>query len=376
MKNIISIIILSILLFSCESKKNAEQSDTIQKLDNIVSLTNEQRLSAGIEIGKLSSKNLSSILKVNGNIDVLPQSMVSISVPLGGYLKSTTLLEGMPIKKGQVLAVMEDVQYIQLQQDYLTAKANILLTEKEYQRQKDLNQVKANSDKVFEQSLNNYQTQVIALKSLEEKLKLIGINPEKLVPELISKSVNIYSPISGFVSKVNVNLGKYVNASDVLFELVNPKEILLKLTVFEKDINKLAIGQQLLAYTNTHPDKRHICKIILIGKNLSEQNSVEVYASFTQSDKTLLPGMFISAEIQLEDTKLTSLPNDAIVRFDNKQYAFVENENNTFKMIEVITGISENGFTELIEADSLTNINFVTKGAYKLLMTIKSKGEQ
>lgn len=375
MKNIISIIVLSILLFSCESKKNAEQSNTVQKLDDIVTLTNEQRLSAGIEIGKLSSKNLSTILKVNGNIDVSPQSMVSISVPLGGYLKSTKLLVGKQIFKGEVLAVIEDAQFIQLQQDYLTAKAQFLLTESEYKRQKDLNQSKATSDKIFEQSIANYQTQNILVKSLEEKLKLIGINPEKLTPDVISRAINIYSPISGSVSKVNVNVGKYINPSDVLFELVNPDDILLKLTVFEKDVSKLAIGQKLFAYSNTNKDKKYICEIILIGKNLSDQNSAEVHARFIQSDKALMPGMFMSAEIQLTGRNLVSLPSDAIVRFENKQYAFVANENNSFKILEVMTGISENGFTELIEADSLTSFNFVTKGAYKLLMTIKSKGE-
>ncbi len=299
MKNIISIASLSVLLFACgnETKKGITNKEPTP--ENVVTLTSEQYKNAGIETGKLSTKSISSLLKVNGKIDVPPQSMVSISVPLGGYLKSTKLLAGMHINKGEVLAVMEDVQYIQLQQEYLTSKAQFALTENEYNRQKELNQSKAASDKVFEQSKANFQSQLILIKSLEEKLKLIGLNPKKLTANTISNSINIYSPITGFVSAVNVNIGKYVNPSDVLFELVNPNDIHLTLAVFEKDINKLSIWQKLFAYTNSNPDKKYGCEIILISKNLSNQNSAEVHCHFEQNDKSLLPGMFMNAEIEL-----------------------------------------------------------------------------
>jgi cobalt-zinc-cadmium efflux system membrane fusion protein len=136
--------------------------------------------------------------------------MVSISVPLGGYLKSTKLLPGMKVKKGEVIANIEDQQYIQLQQDYLTAKSKLSYIEKEYQRQKELNQSKASSDKVFQETETTYQGQKILVKSLSEKLRLISINPDKLDENNLSRSINLYAPIDGFVSTVNVNIGKYV----------------------------------------------------------------------------------------------------------------------------------------------------------------------
>lgn len=375
MKNIISIASLSVLLFACgnETKKGITNKEPTP--ENIVTLTSEQYKNAGIETGKLSTKSISSLLKVNGKIDVPPQSMVSISVPLGGYLKSTKLLAGMHIKKGEVLAVMEDAQYIQLQQDYLTAKAQFALTESEYNRQKELNQSKATSDKVFEQSKANYQTQLVLIKSLEEKLKLIGLNPKKLTANTISNSINIYSPITGFVSAVNVNIGKYVNPSDVLFELVNPNDIHLTLAVFEKDINKLSIGQKLFAYTNSNPDKKYGCEIILISKNLSNQNSAEVHCHFEQYDKSLLPGMFMNAEIELSGNNTIALPSEAIVSFENKNYVFTEKGNKQFEMMEVQMGNTENGFTEIFRNENLTNQTFVTKGAYNLLMALKNKSD-
>lgn len=376
MKNIISIISISVLLFACGNETKSEQTSVEQTQENIITLTKEQYKNAGIETGKLSNKNISSLLKVNGKIDVPPQSMVSVSIPLGGFLKSTKLLAGMHINKGEVLAVMEDIQYIQLQQDYLTTKAQFALAESEYNRQKELNQSKATSDKLFEQAKANYQMQNVLIKSLEQKLLLIGLSSNKITANNISKSINIYSPITGFVSAVNVNIGKYVNASDVLFELVDPSDIHLSLSVFEKDINKLSIGQKLFAYTNTNPNNKYACEIILVSKNLTTQGSAEVHCHFEKYNKTLLPGMFMNAEIELSGNKANALPDEAIIRFENKLYVFIDKGNNQFEMQQVQTGNSENGFTEIIISHNLTNQTFVTKGAYNLLMTMKNKSDE
>ena len=376
MKQLIILLHIALLFSSCSGNKAEEKKSETQTNENVVTLTDAQLRNAGIETGKLEQRPISSVLKVNGKIDVPPQNMVSISVPLGGYLKTTKLLPGMHVSKGEVIAVMEDQQYIQLQQDYLTAKAQFSFTESEYNRQKDLNESKATSDKVFEQSKANYQSQNVLIRSLEEKLKLIGINPNKIDANTISRSINIYSPIKGFVSAVNVNIGKYVNPADVLFELVNPEDIHLALFVFEKDVDKLFIGQKLIAYTNSQPDKKYPCEIILISKNLSGESSAEVHCHFEQYDKTLLPGMFMNAEIEVKTNNARTLPDDAIVRFENKQYVFIVKGKNQFEMVEVKTGNSENGFTEIALDDKLKNEPFVLKGAYSLLMKLKNTTDE
>lgn len=376
MKKLIIFINISLLFAACNQKQTNNEQLNIDTQKNIAVLTEEQYKNAGIEIGKTETQNIFSVLKLNGKIDVPPQNLVSISVPLGGYLKSTKLLPGMHINKGEVLAVMEDVQYIQLQQDYLSAKAHYILLESEYNRQKELNRSKAASDKTFEQAEANYQTQLILIKSLEEKLKLIGLNPQKVSANNISKSINVYSPINGFVSAVYVNIGKFVTPSDVLFELVNPDDIHLALTVFEKDIDKLSIGQKLVAYTNTNPTKKYPGEIILISKSLSIQNAAEVHCHFEQYDKTLLPGMFMNATIELSGGSATVLPEEAIVRFENKNYVFAEKGNRQFEMLEVQIGDAENGFTVIKDIEKLATKNIVIKGAYTLLMSLKNTNEE
>ncbi len=374
-----SIIILGFAysLFSCGNKAtNENTSEEVPVESSIAELSPAKIKNIGIEMGKIESRSFSTILKVSGKVDVPPQNLISVSVPMGGYLKTSHLIPGMFVKKGETIAIIEDQQYIQLQQDYLTNASKISFLENEFQRQRELNQSKASSDKIFQQAEMELKTQKILVKSLSEKLRLAGINPEKLTENSISKSINIISPINGYVSKVNVNIGKYIAPTDVMFELVNTSDIHLALKIFEKDLGKLQIGQKVVAYTNTNPQKKYDCEILLMGKSLSEESSTDVHCHFETYDKNLIPGTFMNAEIAVTNAQAHLLPEDAIVRFENKHYIFVKKTNTSFEMIEVSLGNTEKGLTEIINGENLAQNEIVLKGAYSLLMSLKNKSEE
>ena len=377
MKNII-IIFGIFFVVACGSKKTtqeATQKPTVT-VGDIATLTDKQLTLSKIELGKIEYRSISTILKLNGKIDVPPQNLVSVSMPLGGYLKSTKLLPGMHIKKGELIATMEDQQYIQLQQDYLTTKNKLEFAKMEYLRQKELNLSKATSDKLFQQTEMDYKSQLIMLSALGEKLKLININTANLNESTIGNSVKIYSQITGFVSKVNVNIGKYVNPTDVLFELINPSDFHLNLKVFEKDIGKLSIGQKLRAYSNNFPDIKNDCKIILISRDISLERTVDVHCHFNRYDKTLLPGMYMNADVEVITNNAASVPEEAIVDFEGLNYVFVERDKNQFAMVKVETGTHENGYIEIKNNKGFMNEQIVIKGAYTILMKLKNKSEE
>ncbi|NHM07232.1 efflux RND transporter periplasmic adaptor subunit [Flavobacterium sp. CYK-4] len=377
MKNTSIFLFILLTLFGCQSKQENAAQKTETRTENTVNLTDAQLSNIDLQIGQLQKKALSSTLKLSGQIDVPPQNIVSVSMPLGGYLKATRLLPGMPVRKGEIIATMEDQQYIQLQQEYLMTKSKLFYAEKEFERQRELNASQASSDKVYQMADAEYQTLRITLNALSEKLRLIHINPAALSEKTISKSVNIYSPINGFVSKVDVNIGKYVNPADVLFELINPSDIHLNLKVFEKDVMQLAIGQQLMAYTNNNPQKKYPCEIILISKDISAQeHSAEVHSHFEKYDKILLPGMYMNAIVETKQQQVLALPKEAVLDFEGKSYVFVSQNKHQYKMVEVSTGITENGFVAIIDTENLQGQNIVIKEAYTLLMKLKNKADE
>lgn len=375
MKNILSIISIFFLI-SCGAKKAEPEAAADVAAESSVSLSAEQLKNAQVETGLAEKSNIATNLRLNGSIDVPPQNMVSVSFPLGGYLKSTKLLPGMQVRKGEVLAVMEDAQFISLQQDYLVVKSKLVLSEAEFQRQQNLNAGKASSDKVFQQAKSEYETQRINLRALAEKLRLIGLDPDRLTEDKISRTVSVYSPINGFVSKVDVNIGKYTAPTDVLFELVNTEDIHLTLTVFEKDVSKLAIGQKVVAYTNDKPEVKHTAEILLVSKTLNEDHAAEVHCHFDRYDKSLLPGMFMNAEVAVKTDNTWLVPEAAVVRWQNEHFVFVETGNGTFDMERVAIGVAQDGKQQIFPEKDLAGKNLALKNAYSLLMKMKNSAEE
>ncbi|HWV74045.1 MAG TPA: efflux RND transporter periplasmic adaptor subunit [Pseudosphingobacterium sp.] len=364
------------------SNENKQEAEAINQKDNIadpvtetVRLTSQQLQSVGIEVGSPQSGRVSGLLTLQGAVEVPPQNIISLSFPMGGYLKSTAMLPGTHVRKGQVLAIMEDMQFIQLQQDYLTAKTDFELAEKEFIRQRELNSSKASSDKVFQQANAQMERQKILMNALGEKLKLIGININSLNASNISKSVAVLSPINGFVSKVNVTVGKYTAPTDILFELVDPRDIHLVLNVFEKDLQRIAVGEQVAAYSNSEPDRKFDAEVILINKTLDANRMAEVHCHFKKYDASLVPGMFMNAEVSIKGMQALTVPEDAVVRWENKYYVFVAQNTGEFRMVEVKPGML-NDKHQQIESDEVTPASkVVLKNAYALLMKIKNTEE-
>jgi membrane fusion protein, heavy metal efflux system len=377
MKNIIVAFGILTLVGCGQQEENKVIEATAPTVEtNQVSLTKAQYANAEILTNELELKEISSVLKLNGKIDVPPQNLVSVSVPLGGYLKSTEMLPGKLVKKGQVLAILEDQQYVRLQQDYLLAKVKLKVVEGEYQRQRELNASKASSDKVLQLSEGEFRNAKINLKALEENLELIGINPQRLDENKISKRITITSPINGYVAKVNANIGKYLTPSEVLFELVNVADIHLNISVFEKDLASLAIGQKVIAYNNSNPEKKYDSEIILIGHSLSADKNTEVHCHFKKYDKTLVPGMYMNAEIELKNKMAHTISENAIVRYGNKDYVFVSMSKTNFEMVPVKVGSIENGVVEIVNFEDLKGQSVVVNGAYSLLMKLKNAEEE
>ncbi|MGV3704783.1 MAG: efflux RND transporter periplasmic adaptor subunit [Arcticibacter sp.] len=374
MKNIVGLFTL-LLLWSCGNKKNTTENKVMQTSENVLTLSDEQLKAFTLTTVELEERNVTNTLKLSGMVDVAPQNLVSVSSALGGYVKSTRLLPGMYFRKGEVIALLEDKQFIELQQDYLTAKVQLQNLEAEYNRQKQLNESQASSDKAHLQAKANYETLLISKKALEEKLRLIHINPASISVSNIKPTVAIYAPFSGFVSKVLVNSGKYVSPTDALFELVDPHDLHLKLKVFEKDWDKLKVGQTLRAYTNSYPEKKYPAEMMLISKNITPDRAVEAYARFKGADESLIPGLYMNAEIRIPESKAPALPEESIVSFEGDNYVFEVLDKRTFRMKAVETGNTGDGWVEILSGAEPGRKKIVSKGAYTLLMALKNTAE-
>jgi cobalt-zinc-cadmium efflux system membrane fusion protein len=384
----VSIIICAtlILLGSCTGKnKPATESTKVEVVpENIVEMREDQIKLAGIQTGSIGMKSMGNTLKVNGIISVAPQNQATVSIPLGGFIKSTTLLAGNFVSKGQTLAIIENQDFVDIQQNYLEAKNRLVYAEAEYKRHTDLYNDEVYSEKNLQQVTVEYRNLVALVRSLEQKLILIGIEPGSLNEINISSSVSLKSPITGYLKSVNINIGKYVAPTDVLFEILNNDRLFLELTLFEKDADKVVAGQKIKFFINNETET-HEAIISQTGKSISDDKTLKVYATVLKPCKNTLPGMYVNALIEESDSLVTALPSEAVVSFDDKDYIFIFERNKEedgkpfteYRMIEVQKGVSQDGYTEVVlpgDFEPNTAI-IVVKGAYNLLSAKKNAGE-
>ncbi|GGG59916.1 efflux RND transporter periplasmic adaptor subunit [Epilithonimonas arachidiradicis] len=381
LKNI-SILSLSVILIlsSCSGKKEEEKTvyentKFKEKDQNTVQMSDKQLQSIGLTTTTIQEKTMQKLIRLNGKVEIAPSHISSISSIMGGHIKSINVINGSHFSKGQVLAVVEDPQFIQLQQDYLVTKAQLESARLNLNRQKDLNITKATSDKTLQTAQADYSTLNATLKGLEEKLRIIGINAKGLNSSNIRSRINVYAPFSGFVSKILVNNGQYINPSDTLFELINPSGLLLELKMFENDVNDVKIGQEILVYNNQNPDKKSTAKIVSIVPSIENGGSSIAVAKLSTPNPEFIKGMYINAEVTINSRFTIGLPNESVVSFESKNYVFEDLGNKKYKMIPVNVGISDDSFTEILKAESLKDKKIVQKGAYGLLMALKNKTE-
>ncbi|MBV8251151.1 MAG: efflux RND transporter periplasmic adaptor subunit [Chitinophaga sp.] len=370
----------TVMLLSCGSKKETtgQSHEDHDESPDQVEVTSTQYRTAGITLGTPEWKEISSAIKVNGLLDVPPQQQVSVSVPMGGFIRQTSLLQGMPVKKGQVIAVLENLDYIQLQQDYLETKSQLEYATAEYLRQQELAKENVNALKTLQQTKATWQSLTVKEKALKEKLAVLNVNMNALAKNEIQRTINIFAPISGYVTQVNVNLGQSVTPADVLFRIVNTEHLHAELTVFEKDVPRLKIGQQ-VNFTLANERKPRKATVHLIGREISNDRTIRVHCHLTEEDTQLLPGTYLQAVIETGAAKVKALPEAAVVNFENKNYVFartqVQDSIFAFKMIEVQKGNTEAGYTEVGFPAGAPETDLVVRGAYDLLAKMKNSGE-
>lgn len=391
MKNIVIVLLLLAGLSSCNKKEEdkpetaaEQQPKENEQQQNAVQLTKAQYETAGIEIGTTTTRNLSDVVTANGIIDIPPQNLVSISAPMGGFVRKTELLQGMNVKKGEVIATIENPEFIQIQQDYLETESKLEYAQLEFARQSELSKENVNAQKVLQLAVSEVKTQKARLAGLRERLKIAGINLTTLEKGTIVNSAPIISPISGSVITVNVNLGKYVNPTDVMFEIVDTDHMHVELSVFEQDIPKIKLGQLVRFTISNSADKEHLAKVYLINKKINEDRTVRVHCHLTKDDPGLLPQNFVKAIIETGASPVAALPDQAIVDFDGKSYIFVQNPQEgkepglVFDMKEITRGVSENGFSQVKFPEGFDgkNAKIVLRGSYALLSKLKNSEEE
>ncbi|WP_340152430.1 efflux RND transporter periplasmic adaptor subunit [uncultured Marivirga sp.] len=343
------------------TEKTEEESEHKEEGMGVLHLSHLKFESLGIKVDSLPSRSLSGIVEANGQLEVPPQHEATVTGILGANVTSIKVIEGDKVRKGEVLAFLSHPNLANLQSNYIQAYSQFQYLEKEMQRQKRLYEEEVGSGKDYQQTLANYQAVKGEIKGYEAQLKQLSLNIESIKEGEIYQYVPVISPINGYIEKVKVQIGQYVEPQTEMFMIVNTEHVHADLMVFEKDVHKVEVGQEIKFSVATVPGSNLSAKIYSVGKKF-EQNpkAVHVHAEIEQKKNFLIPGMYINAKIETSKEKVMALPEEAIIEEEGKPYIFLaeklQKDGETewaFQAVEIRTGMKADGWVEIKLLESL-----------------------
>lgn len=404
----ISIGFLMVLIASCGAKsdttktevseaKKATDSLSVKSADSSeasvakeVEISKKQYQAINVQLGTIEKKNLSDILKATGYLSVPPQSKASITSPLGGTVKAIYVQEGTNIRKGQTLALIVNPEFVKMQQDFLDAQAQLGFAQANYIRQQELAKENVTAKRVLQEAESNYKSLIAKIASLRSQFNMIGINPSRISAGNIVTGISIKSPINGTVAKVNVNLGLTVDPSTAIMQVVDNSHLHLDLFVYEQDLPKVNIGQNVDFSLTNLPGKNFLAKIYSIGSAFeNDTKTIPVHAEINGYIRELIEGMNVIGLINIGDNVTTAVLSNAVVSYSGNDYVFVQRkdpssksktsdqEKFVFERIRVKKGITSGGYTEITPLEIIPDTaKIVTNGAFYLLAILTNAGEE
>ena len=368
------ILLVPIVLASCGEKDSQSNAITSSaETDNVITVTKSQFENGHMVLGNVVDYEFNEVVKANGFIDVPPQNKASVSTFMGGFVKNTPLLIGDKVKKGQRVLTLENTEYVEIQQQYLEIAEQLSYLKSEFVRQQTLFNEKITSEKNFLKAESNYKSTLAHYNGLREKLRMMNINPVSVEQGNMSSTINLYSPISGYVTNIEVSNGTYISPQDEVLEIVNTDHIHLELSVFEKDILNIKKGQIIAFKVPESSDETYQAEVHLVGTSIDETSrTIKVHGHIEDEETTrFIKGMFIEAEIITDTKTAKSLPKDAVYKLDDSYLTLVLVDSNddvyTFNKTEVNVGKQVEDFIEVLNPEEFKDKKVLTKGSLILL---------
>ena len=371
--NKIYILLFSLVLVACgNSEKTTELVPETETHNDDITITKAQFEGEKMAFGTLAEYDFNETVKVNGMIDVPPKNKSSVSTFTGGYITKTPLLVGDRVKKGQLLVTLENPEFVELQQNYLEVSEQLNYLKSEFNRQKTLFDEKITSEKNYLKAESAYKSNLAHYNGLRKKLQMPNLNPSSVEQGRIASTINLYAPISGHVTKVNVSNGTYVSPSDVIMEIVDIDHIHLELLVFEKDIMQIKKDQKIEFTIPEASDKTFEAEVHLVGTTIDEQTRrVKVHGHVDNDKENFIVGMFVDADIIIDSKKGFGLPKEALIEVDNKFFVLILDEENTdefrFETFKLELGKQTEAYVEILNSEALKDKQIVIKGTNMLL---------
>lgn len=366
--NTIIVLIISMLVISCKHKAE-------QKADNdsgLIEISKEQFQSESMVIGTLEWQQFADKVHFTGTIIPSITGQAKISLPLPGVIDNIRCHPAQMVKKGSVLFEISGHWFIDLQKDYAESSAILSKLESDYKRAQELHKENIGTQKEYTAVKSSYYAENAKYKALEKQLNNMGLDVLKIEAGTFYSSFPIISPISGYVSNINASIGQYIEPQQSIAEIIDNNSFQLQLSVFEKDLQKIATKQKVEFYFNGNKTQKYDATLEAIGKTITPSSkSIQCYAKIENPNNINMVGnQFVEGEILTAVDSLWAVPETALLESGDNFYILLyqkeDNETYYLKKTKVNTGRKSDKYIEL--TGKLPSGKLLQSGIYNIVI--------
>ncbi|MCB0678459.1 MAG: efflux RND transporter periplasmic adaptor subunit [Saprospiraceae bacterium] len=361
------VFLLGLLFSSCGNSSPEEVAvGASSDAAAVVALDSAQLKMAGVETGQARLRRMAELVGSRGRVEAPPQSIASVYAPMSGFVRWIRHYPGDYVRKGTVLTELSHPDLVKLQGDFLESQSKLSFLRKDYARKSELAGEEAASQRSLDLAKAELEIEATRMKSLGAQLAQLGVDTANLAASRnIQSAIPIRAPLDGYLTALEVNLGKLVHPDDLLFEIVDNRHLHLELQVYAQDLPILASGQ---AIACTAPGRNDTlwAKVHQIGKSIDpESRTTMVHGHFDHEPVPLIPGTYLSAWVYTGEEEVWVVPQEAVVQEDGRSYVF-ERKASGFVRREVTTGLAQEGLIALVDWPANDDLTLAVKGAYYL----------
>jgi len=335
-----------------------------------VQLPAESRDLVGIEVDKVTSRECRCTLKAMGKV-LAPQPQTAIvSHAFPGRVAEVHVNIGDWVEKDQALVTLESNAVGDARSEFYKAKADLELAEINLAREKRLSESGIGIQKNYVAAETEHKIAESNAEAAEKKLHVLGFTEEQVreIAEThqVNSTVTLYAPIAGKVVAIEAVLGAFVDQSTEMLTIIDPTLLWVDAEIYEKDLAKVRIGQEVEITVPAYPDEVFRGKLSYIGDVVDEDTrTITVRAEVENGDQRLKPGMFADICILLNGgEQALVVPTAAVLEERDQKIVFVQHED-AFVCREVQTGVV-NGDYQQIVAGLAPNEQVVIQGNHEL----------
>jgi membrane fusion protein, heavy metal efflux system len=297
------------------------------------------------------------------------EARVGTLVP--GRVQRVLVKAGDRVAKGDVLMTIEGLDVGGIMAGYLKAKAGLEYAKAAFDRQKQLYEENVGSQRSFLEAQAEYEKALAEFRAEDRRIHSVGLSHDMIAKdngeEHAPGTLPVLAPIDGIVGERHVVVGQFVDASVTAFVIMNTQSVWVDAQAYERDLALIAHGMGAVFVADGRPQVPYTGRITFIGMIVDPQTrTITVRGDFHNPGLVLKPQMFGTLRIALPGrTDGLIVPQESVIKDDEKQYVFVRRSDTTFERRSVVTGVTAGESIE-VRTGLQAGDQVVSKGSFYL----------